>query len=50
MRELFYVVAMALVGLVLATALTLAPWHVERSAPGTPVVELVSPGGVAGQR
>jgi hypothetical protein len=49
-RELFYVVAMALAGLGLAVVVALSPWHAQHSAPGTTVVELVTPGGVAGQR
>ncbi len=50
MRELRYAVLMGLAGLVLATFAVLAPWYQAGPVPpGVSVVELVAPGGVAGQ-
>jgi hypothetical protein len=49
-REVFVVVALALAGVVLAATVALGPWYPGRPAPGTPVVKLVTPGGVAGRR
>ena len=49
-RELVYVIVVALGGLALAAAVALTPWQVTRPAPDTSVVELITPGGVAGRR
>jgi hypothetical protein len=49
-RELVYVVVVALGGLVLAAAVALTPWPGPLSPPTAPVVELITPGGVAGRR
>ena len=48
-REFFYVITIALAGVVLAAAAALGPWYPGLSAPGHVVVSLVSPGGVAGR-
>jgi hypothetical protein len=50
LRELVYAFALGLAGLVLATVVLLAPWYPGPERPSAPVVELVVPGGVAGQR
>jgi hypothetical protein len=49
-REVFVVIALALACVVLAATVALGPWYPGRPAPGTPVVRLVTPGGVAGRR
>jgi len=48
-RELGYVLALGLAGLILAALVILAPWYPHGAPPGTTVVELVTPGGFAGQ-
>jgi hypothetical protein len=47
-RELIFVIALAMAGVAMTAAVALGPWYPGRPAPGTPVVELVTPGGVAG--
>jgi hypothetical protein len=47
LRELLVVVAVAATGLVLAALVALGPWH-SSTAPRTPIVTVVVPGGVAG--
>jgi hypothetical protein len=50
MRELRYALMVGLAGLVLATLAVFAPWYRPGPVPpSVPVVELVAPGGVAGQ-
>jgi hypothetical protein len=49
LRELVYAFVVGLAGLVLATIVVLAPWYPAPERPSSPVVQLVSPGGVAGQ-
>jgi hypothetical protein len=49
-RELVYVVVVALGGLVLAAAVTFTPWHGSPPVRNAPVVELIPPGGVAARR
>ena len=48
-RELVYVIAVALAGVVLAVTAALTPWYPGPSVPNAPVVKVVTPGGVAGQ-
>jgi hypothetical protein len=48
MREVLVVIALAVAGVALAAVAALGPWYPGRATPGTPVVELVTPGGVAG--
>jgi hypothetical protein len=50
LRELVYTLTFGLVGLVLATVVLLTPWYPGPERPTAPVVQLVVPGGVAGQR
>ena len=47
-RELIFVIALAVAGVAVAAAAALGPWYPGRPAPGTAVVEFVTPGGVAG--
>jgi hypothetical protein len=49
MRELRYALVVGLAGLVLATVAVLAPWYPGPAESAVPVVQLVVPGGVAGQ-
>ena len=49
LRELGYALVVALVGLVLAALVILAPWYPGHDLPGISVLELVAPGGLAGQ-
>jgi hypothetical protein len=49
MRELRYALVVGLAGLVLAGVAVLAPWYQGPVRPTAPVVQLVAPGGVAGQ-
>ena len=48
-KELGYVLVLGLAGLVLAALVILAPWYPQGPRPGTTVVEVVTPGGFAGQ-
>ena len=48
-REVLFVIALAVAGVTLAAVAALGPWYPGRAAPGTPVVKLVTPGGVAGR-
>ena len=48
-RELAVVLGLAAAGVALAATAALAPWYPGPSVPGTPVVKLVTPGGVAGR-
>jgi len=43
------VLVVAVAGLVLASMAALANWYQHPAAPHTPVVEIITPGGVAGQ-
>jgi hypothetical protein len=47
---LIFVFAVAVAGVVLAATAALGPWYPGPSVPRTPVVRLVTPGGVAGPR
>jgi hypothetical protein len=48
--ELTVVVLLAAAGVALAATVALAPWYPGPTVPGTPVVRMVTPGGVAGRR
>ena len=48
-RELFYVITMALAGVMPAATVAFGPWFPGPSVPASVVVSLVSPGGVAGR-
>jgi hypothetical protein len=47
---MFVVIMLAIASVLLAATVALGPWYPGRPAPGTPVVRLVTPGGVAGRR
>jgi hypothetical protein len=49
-RELWYAVAVGLAGLAVATLALLTPWYPGPERPTGSAVQLVAPGGVAGQR
>jgi hypothetical protein len=48
-RELVYPLVAGLAGLAVAALVILMPWYGSPDRPGSSVVQLVAPGGVAGQ-
>ncbi len=47
LRELLVVIALALIGLLLAAVAALTPWHASPPVYRIPVVSVEAPGGVA---
>jgi hypothetical protein len=48
-REMLVVLVIAAAGLLLAGLAALTDWYQHPTAPHAPVIEIVTPGGVAGQ-